>query len=164
MNCKSLVLWLLPCSLTLDVIRLSFQHFWPYFLGVGQGGPGARSDFRSKAGARSAKGKKEVGARSDSRISWSEERRNQKWGSEPGAPRSKRVEARSAFYHCHPPPPSLINPGGMESEKGRISPLVSHRIWKNIPVLWHSHGVSRNIESWRIKASENVLFIAGNRF
>ena len=43
-------------------------------MGGGQGDPGARSDSKNKAGARSAEGKKGVGARSDFGNGWSAER------------------------------------------------------------------------------------------
>ena len=52
------------------------RDFIRYFslLGGGRGGPGAQSDVRNKAGARSAERRKGVGARTDFGNGWSVER------------------------------------------------------------------------------------------
>ena len=99
------------------------DYFLPDFPGRSflQGGGGESSQningcwgmARGGPGARSAGGKKGLGAWSDFRNSWSAERQGQIWGlergapsskgSERGAPRSKMVGARSAV--CPWPPP-----------------------------------------------------------
>ena len=87
-------------------------------LGVGQGrGPGARSDFRNKAGARSAEGKKGVGARSDFRISWSAERRRQNWGVGAWSAKVKKGRSAERFLPLPPPPKKITQNKLGEGEK-----------------------------------------------